>query len=313
MSEAIPDDLEELEEVGESDEDAFDDGLFELPHGQGLAESEVEMLLLARFCNVILFAGGAGCGKTTLLASLFLLFQRGPVAGYAFAGSSTLMGFNERNFHALCISNNTKPTTPRTTVSEYLHLQVRSESPLASPQDIILCDLLGEDFRMAKDSTEDCQRLSILRRADHLVLLVDGEKLASRSTRNAAKLDPQTLLRRCLDSGMVSARALVDVLVTKWDVVLKSSNVQDTEAFVDHLESEFQSLFSARVGALNFGRIAAQPFEADLPLGYGVTERFPVWARAFNTARKPQMPTPPYDAVSSQFDMYLQRVRPGVR
>ena len=99
--------------------------LLDLPHGNGLSAAETVAITRRALTSVVLFAGTAGCGKTTLLASLYLLFQRGPFAGYNFAGSDTLVGFEERVSLARTASGRDAPTTPRTRVSEYLHLRVR--------------------------------------------------------------------------------------------------------------------------------------------------------------------------------------------
>jgi hypothetical protein len=208
-----------MTESNPSADNPLEPPLIELPHGKGLKVQEASAIARQAFTNVVLFAGTVKSGKTTLLASLYLLFQKGPFAGYLFAGSDTLIGFETRNYFALCASNRTEPTTPRTIVSEYLHLRVRHDDLSGVARDVLLCDLSGEDFREAKDSTDACRRLEIIRRADYFVLLVDGEKLCDSTQRNRSKNEPITLLRNSLDSEMLSSDSSVDVLFTKWDLI----------------------------------------------------------------------------------------------
>ena len=52
--------------------------------------------------NVILFAGTSDCGKTTLLAALYSMLNKGNLGGYNFAGSQTLFGFERRAARIHC-------------------------------------------------------------------------------------------------------------------------------------------------------------------------------------------------------------------
>jgi hypothetical protein len=286
--------------------------LIDLPSGEGLSTQDATRCTRESFVRVILFAGTAKSGKTTLIASLYLLFQKAPFAGYLFAKSETLVGFETRNYFALCASQLLKPTTPRTTIPEYLHLQVRKEDLSQPARDLLLCDLSGEDFREAKDSSEACMRLDIIRRADWLVLLIDGEKLADPKSRKRAKNDPMTLLRNCLDSAMLGQRTPVDVLFTKWDLIQASDEKDEIVGFADHIEQEFRRLFSDRVPSLRFARVAAHPFDAELPLGYGLPELFQVWAGE-------SVPTEPFHRAMlrepddlPEYDRYFRRQLPSL-
>ena len=153
--------------MGERSDESSDDPmtLSDLPQGKGLKASDTTAIMRRSRTSVVLFAGTADCGKTTLLASLHLLFQRGPFAGYNFAGSDTLVGFEDRVGLARTASGRDTPTTPRTTISEYLHLQVRREDSSQPIRDVLLCDLWGDDFREAKDNVEACRGLTIIKRA----------------------------------------------------------------------------------------------------------------------------------------------------
>ncbi len=166
----------------------------ELPSGKGLTLDAAKQFTRSHFAQLILFAGTANSGKTTLLASIYLLFQKGPLAGYLFAGSDTLVGFETRTYNARTASKRDSPTTPRTIVPEHLHLAIRKANLSEPIMDLLLCDLSGEDFREAKDSSDACRQMQLIRRADIFVLLVDGEKLAApESRRRAEKRSVDTL------------------------------------------------------------------------------------------------------------------------
>jgi hypothetical protein len=135
--------------------------LVDLPRGEGyrLDSGGANEITTRAPTNVILFAGTAESGKTTLLATLYLLFQKGPFASFSFAGSRTLVGFEQRVHNARLASNLSKPRTERSKVSELLHLRVRKEDRSIPAQELLLCDLWGEDtetrripLRAASDS-----------------------------------------------------------------------------------------------------------------------------------------------------------------
>jgi hypothetical protein len=254
--------------------------LLDLPHGKGLKAAGTSAIMRRALTSVVLFAGTADSGKTTLLATLHLLFQRGTFAGYNFAGSDTLEGFEERVRLARTASGRTSPATPRTTISEYLHLRVRDEAGSQPIRDVLLCDLWGDDFREAKDNVDACQNLTIISRADRFVLLIDGGKLAKADSRQSAKNDPLMLLRNCLQTGRLGKDSVVDVLTTKWDIIENNDERDDVIGFVGHVEDEVRDRLDGRVARLRFARVASHPFLGDLPLGHGLAELFPDWVES---------------------------------
>lgn len=280
----------------------------DLPHGRGLSVAEASAITREAFSSVVLFAGTAKSGKTTLLATVYLLFQRAPFAGYLFAGSETLVGFEERTYLARVASRRGTPTTERTVRSELLHLRVRRDVPLGPVRDLLFCDFSGEDFREAKDSSEACASLPVMRRADYLVLLVDGEKLATADSRRRAKNDPVTLLRNCLDSGVLPPSRAVDVLVTKWDLIEAAADRDDIVRFVDHMEKEIERQFQARLATLRMARVAAHPTSgAGLGLGYGLEALFYAWAESGFPSGGHRTPPLPEPAGMPECDRYRQR------
>jgi hypothetical protein len=189
----------------------------------------------------------------------------------------------------------------RTVLPEVLHLQVRSIDLAKEHSDLLLCDMSGEDFREAKDSMEVCQSMQIIRRADTFVLLIDGAKLVDPASRQRAKNDPLTLLRNCLDGQMLRPETAVDVLFTKWDLVLASDEKTDIEAFSKVVEASIGKQFAGRVKSLRVARIAAHPSEGDLPLGYGLKDSFQSWANYRAQQISEVMPTPTGKTVYDRF------------
>lgn len=290
--------------------------LIDLPSGEGYRldvtdpkSRSANEITRRRLTNVILFAGTADCGKTTLLASLYLMFHKQPFAGYCFAGSRTLVGFEKRVHLARIASGRGTPTTERSKFSELLHLRVRKQDRSRPAKDLLLCDLWGEDFRDARDSVDGCRRLSVLRRADAFVLLVDGAKLARLEARQQAKSDPITLLRNCLDCGMLSETADVDVLFTKWDIVQRSDDRSGIEAFAEHIEGEIVRQFAPRVGSIRFTPVAAHSQRPGLPLGYGLNGVFQSWVEREPGAARMRLRVPAEGAGTCAYDQFGAELR----
>ncbi len=165
-----------------------------------------------------------------------------------------------------------QPDTERTKGTEdtLLHLRVRKQDLSCPSQDLLFTDLGGERFRLARDSTEECRRLEFLLRADHFVLLIDGEKLARVDDRQQACVSSRSLLRSCLDAEMLGAHSYVDVLFTKWDLVKPKLQEHDLDEFLEGIRAQFKRNFGARISRLRFFSVAARPEDPDIPFAYNL-------------------------------------------
>lgn len=254
--------------------------LIELSSGKELDEVAAAKLQAAVPVRLIVVAGPVGCGKTTLITSLYELFQWGKVSDYSFAGSSTLPAFERRCYLSRSASQRSVPDTERTPFGDvrYLHLRIWKESFAKGPLDLLFTDVSGEAFERARDSIVECQRLHFLRQTDHFLLLLDSEKLVNKEKRWRVAHDSMALLQSCLDSQMLGRTSLVNVLWTKFDYFLFDKNAQKLE-FLDTIKSEFETEFNSRVGRLTFSQVAARPTETDtVEFGHGISNLLEDWA-----------------------------------
>jgi len=285
---------------------AYDpDELIDLYKGEGLSESQTSLVTKRAPTRVVLLAGPAQCGKTSLVVSAYLQLQRGAFAGHAFAGSTTLMGFEQRAHDARAASQRTTPALERTKFSEYLHLRLY-EIATSRHRDVLFCDFTGEDFRRAKDSVEDCREMEVLRRADGFALMIDGERISSLESRQSTKADALFLLRNLLDSEMLSSRSSVDVLFTKWDLV-ESLGGESAKSFAQRIEDEFRQKFSSRVAALTFTRVAACPAGKNYSFGHGVAEPLSRWMRTGPERSRRVAAGSKQPAIQNQYDLFGRR------
>lgn len=238
--------------------------VIDLPSGKELDDLGAAKLQVAQPVRLIVVAGPVHSGKTTLIATLHDLFQTGKIGEYAFAWSRTLPAFELRCHLSRIASERTVPETERTKFGDvrYLHIQISGPELPENRLDLLFTDVSGESFELARDSTEECQRLHFLKMADHFLLLIDCEKIIDSRKRNLVIHDASMMLRSCLDSGMLPASCFVKVLWTKYDLVATAGNGEHA-SFLERATEEFQQQFGSRVGRLSFRKVAARPVGVD--------------------------------------------------
>lgn len=236
--------------------------------------------------SIVVVAGPARCGKTTLVGGLYELFHRGPFGGYLFAGSRTLPGFEQRCHLARIASGLDTPDTERTMRSEgkdLLHLRL-AEREGGAFRNILFSDIYGEAFRRAADVAEDCQKFIVLKRACHVAVLVDGAKVADRVERQAAFASADSLVGQCLDCGMFNGESSVQVVVTKWDFLAGNAG---HEKFVDGKLDWLNGKYAARVGNLSAHKVSIRPPGGGaIKPGHGMIDLLGIWAQV----RWPRLP-----------------------
>jgi hypothetical protein len=252
-----------------------------LPKGRPLNIAEVSLILRESYTPIVLLAGAAKAGKTTLLASLHDAFQTGPFAGYLAAGSQTLIGFEERCFDSRRASGAAKPSNLRTRPLEghlYYHMKVRDEALAHPTKQLLLLDMSGEYYERATESLSEAKSLGpIIHRADHFVHLVNGARLASPKFRTYTQSHVSMLMRRLFESNLLDSTTRVDILLTKWDLVLSAGGqlVDQTLALAEAL---FPEADRKKVARFRLTPVAARPhYQSSLAAGFGLSTLFQSW------------------------------------
>lgn len=256
MADAIATDIKETATPAVVEEPAF----VEFFAGTALSAADADAVTLRTPVQLVVFAGAEGSGKTTVLASVYERLSQGPFAGYQFAGSRSLLGFEDICHLNRLASGGARPDTQRTVPTEdasYYHLALMGAEPKAQRRHVLLSAVSGELFRLARNSREDCARLTFLHRADAIVVLVDGARLAVPEQRTNAHADASGILESFLDANMVGANCRVEFAFSKLDRVVAAG--KSALEFLIKTEEKLESKFRARVPGLTFRRIAARP------------------------------------------------------
>lgn len=176
---------------------------------------------------------------------------------------------------------------------------------------MLLLDRSGEFFTGVLDSNQELAALEIARRSDHFVLLVSGPMLFSGDVQAKIRSNASTLIRRCVEGGMLGADSRVDVLLTKWDVV--STLFPPTAELVLAQFSEYlTTLYSDKLKRLRISPIAARPHPGSpMPSPWGLDELLRSWVEELPVAldRKPTPGPWPCDT-RDMFDLFALKHAP---
>jgi hypothetical protein len=239
--------------------------------GNELQLKEITTVTQKYGCELIIILGDLDCGKTTLLATLYDLFQVGDFKGYTFAGSLTQKGFEIRSHLARVASGSNDADTERTKTLEFriLHIAIKSEGQ-SRIKHLLLSDVSGETIRQARSSAKIMkEQLGIVNQADHLFYIIDGEQLLV-ADRVKTMLNTDLFFQNAINNGVFGKNTMLTILISKWDK-LKNAEGFDMEKMVIE---KINNRFGNQLGKITFSVIAARPGEGDeeFELGHGVGE-----------------------------------------
>jgi len=193
----------------------------DLPSGEALQANELERVLAGHSASVVVLLGRVGAGKTTLISLAYHLLGSRRLPDWSFAGSKTIVGLARRSHYASFASNRTVPTTARTerwASGLYLHLGMRRQSDDVRAE-LLLVDVSGEDVVDFSNGKAEPVVQKALRRANHIIIVVDGAEIADVNTRSLAVFQSRTLLKM-LEKQELSDPAQVCVVITKSDLLV---------------------------------------------------------------------------------------------
>ena len=267
-------------------------GLIRLPAGIELNESQAQELESNSPARLIVLAGAADCGKTTLLSILYEMFQAGTVDKKQFAGCHTFPAFEKKCHLGRTDSGNKDEDTVRNTYDgphpEYLHLKLQNGPKALGHVDFLFTDVSGEMFEHARNSTEECKKLTFLLRASHILVFMDCEKLFQPKKCWRMAKDAKSLMQSCLDSGMFPPDCFVTVVWAKYDFVEAANDKEKAaaKAFMQNEENEIRTRFGPRITNLRFHQAAARPKQTpNMNFCHGVGELLEEWVTKVPTRR----------------------------
>ncbi|QOF72502.1 hypothetical protein IG197_05335 [Aminobacter sp. SR38] len=258
-----------------------------------------------RQVRTIALVGEQKVGKTTLLASIYGAYCKGPFAGLTFVGSETLLAFARLQSFALVSSGRGSPTVPRTSRRDplsFFHLALARGG--GEVLDLAIADRSGETYTAARTSTDLISTLAELRHADRVCFLLDGARLASMDSRTAYTRHFRQMINALNDNGALATAQDVEILSTKFDIT-STANLEDKNIeFLDEYQARLVSDFQRKGLAISSHHICALP-KADRGVGFvGLDEM----VRRWTAPTPPPMVAPqPLRDATRQFDRLLAK------
>lgn len=184
-----------------------------------LTLAEASSLAAEIGATVVLVAGAQDVGKTTMAVTLWSQFLLGPFAGFRFAGSRTLDAFDQRQFASRVSSGNSTADTARTEDEDLRLLHLRVADAEGRLYDLLPSDIRGEYFQDLVNGQPQVDGLrDLTRRADKVIVAVDGARVVSLEERQQAVLEARLLLGRLTSEGWMHPDSPLLLLLTKVDL-----------------------------------------------------------------------------------------------
>ncbi|WP_184547202.1 TRAFAC clade GTPase domain-containing protein [Mucilaginibacter sp. FT3.2] len=276
------DDLDQEDNEATDDEPSDDskstNNLFEVYSGKALKIDEVNRISKSAVTRLIILAGMPDAGKTTLLLSLMHLFQtRAEFENFLFAGSETLLDFEEKAHPSKAESENLQENTGRTPIGPptFLHLAVFNKTSQKTTN-LVFTDISGELFNALKDSTEQCKKFTLAERADHFVMLFDADRITTLKDRASAKTSGVGIIKSLVQAGTLKPHTRIQIIFSRWDLYLKKGKQAIHEEFIELLKNDLKTQFGDTFD-LTFVDVSARPKKGQLEFGYGIDKIFPDW------------------------------------
>ncbi len=237
------------------------------PGSYTLALDGVRNLTSSRYCRLVGILGAPDAGKTALLVSLYLLIGHAKLDGFEYCDSQSLIAFEEISRGTRCWNDGQPPEqmTGHTRLAEgrsagFLHLKLRSK-PDGEVFDLLLPDLPGEWSTSLVDK-QRTDRLTFLKRADVIWLMVDGRSLQNNSTRMHALHRIGMMMQRIAEL-LAPEVPPVTLIVTRLDLGAP------TEAVLTHLRA---LAAEHNIVNLNISSVASFSSVKDVKAGVGISE-----------------------------------------
>lgn len=258
-----------------------------LPSGKALTATEGHQLTSEFRSTVAVLVGMVKSGKTTALAELYERFRKGHFAGHLFVGSRTLLGFEQVCHLARAASQGAQEDTGRTipdTENNLLHLDLVAEGS-GKRKRLLVSDLSGELFENATLQTDRLRAIPYLRRADHVVMFADAEKLSDLTERHALVSNMLVLLRGCTEEALLPRSCHLTVVVSRHDLLATDIDTAFLESVKARILARSNSYFERPPRFLD---LAARPSDNERQ-GYGLSKLLEILLEPAARAR-PRVP-----------------------
>jgi hypothetical protein len=237
-------------------------------------------VLAMRPSRVVAVIGTVDAGKTSLIASLYDAFQRAPVGGIRFAGSSTLQSFEVACHDSRSASRREEAHIFRTPHGDarFYHLDIQEENA-SEITSLLISDRAGEEYWMVSREVVHAANLFEVHRADTVTVLVDGDRLTSTLERHNVRAEVDSILQGLADGDALNGRQRLAVVLTKRDAVLASDHRDRAQRDFGRLVRDLRTNLSGRFEEIEPFETAASPKKSGVTRGEGIPALLKFWLK----------------------------------
>ena len=189
-------------------------------YGDAMNDDNVNDLVGDIVPSVIVLIGFPEYGKSTFVSSLYhLVMVNGKIGKYEFVDSDTLAGF-ERRSHVRNVEVASSKRLDRTPLyADYLLSMLFRNTESGEFLKLVLSDRSGEIYRKYSDKEEIFAKDKLLPYANHLVFLIDSEKLIDDNYNVEMNDDLEYLITRMNSKSMFCEGKKIDLICNKIDKI----------------------------------------------------------------------------------------------
>lgn len=292
--------------TSENNDDNFE--MVSLPMCEELMPEDTYPITASEKSNFFVIIGGTGSGKTTLITSMYHLFLTGEYKEkFMFAGSQTLSAFEARSFYLRTSSKNSCVNMRRTPVGSFgiLHIRIKIKQRNEFTN-LLFSDFSGEDISNIMANVDAVKEdFYVVKSASHLVILLDGAKIASGRYKLSELQKMIQILRTFLDGGLINNKAKVIITVSKYDLLIDNTgNLKDSfsSSIIECILEQLPEL----EGRMDFHYIASMPTETTVVnAGYGTDQ---LLESLLDPPKSIPLPYDTTDNLKSEFNMWKGRL-----
>lgn len=264
-------DLVPLTEAASAELESKSASLIFLPLAEQMTAVEASAYLKRGEARTIAIIGNEDAGKTSLIACIYDLFQTAATGTIWFGGSDTLHAFEQVCHDARQVSRRKVPHTQRTKRGEsrFYHLDVAVDGAHERLA-LLLADRAGEEYLEAASETVLAKGFYEVKRADTVLVLVDGEKMLDDGERHNAQSDVQDIIQAILEAGTFQAGQRMALILTKFDAISGEPNGDRAQADFERLVGNIRRMVEGVFSDVAEYRVAASPKEKNAMRGDGV-------------------------------------------
>lgn len=273
---------------------------------EGFELEDVNRFLMSGPGTIVSLIGDRDSGKSTLICSIYDRFLHGSFADLTITGVRTITGLEQRIHLERVESGRSKPDTPRTSLAEglkYFHFGT-SELNSGKKVDLLISDRAGELYKNARGDAALVRSLVELPRADYLVLLLDGARLATPADRPGAMSAVRLTMLMLANHQAIGRNDRIQVVITKIDLVESATDAAILERRLQEFKKRLLRDFEKHFKSIEFFQVAARDPQRNHSPAHGVDELLRSWLRGPKIRR---VVTAIAASVDTEFDRLADR------